>query len=167
MNARKQRLLVAAVLSGLLLAMLDQTIVGTALPEIVRDLGGADLYIWLVTAYLVPATVSVPVYARLSDRHGRRALLLTGMALFLAGSVLAGLATIGIVQFFVQGYLAPSQVGISFVTVRDALVVVPILIGVGAPSSLAVSLAGDRGMTLCGFARRGRINVYTHPARIS
>ena len=68
MDPRRQRLLIAAVLSGLLLAMLDQTIVGTALPRIVGDLDGAGLYIWLVTAYLVPATVSVPVYARLSDR---------------------------------------------------------------------------------------------------
>ena len=64
MDSRRQRLLLAAVLSGLLLAMLDQTIVGTALPRIVSDLGGPGLYIWLVTAYLVPATVSVPVYAR-------------------------------------------------------------------------------------------------------
>src|SRR3954447_9771000 len=80
----RQRWLLAAVISGLLLAMLDQTIVGTALPSIVRHLDGSHLYLWVVTAYLVAATVSLPVYARLSDRYGRRALLLTGMALFLA-----------------------------------------------------------------------------------
>ena len=83
-SPKRQRLLLAAVVSGLLLAMLDQTIVGTALPAIVRDLHGWSSYLWVVTAYLVPATVSLPVYARLSDRHGRRALLLIGMALFLA-----------------------------------------------------------------------------------
>ena len=92
LSCAAQRLLLAAVVSGLLLAMLDQTIVGTALPAIVRDLDGSSLYLWAVTAYLVPATVSLPVYARLSDRHGRRAMLLVGMGLFLAGSALAASA---------------------------------------------------------------------------
>src|SRR5262245_16148655 len=71
MSPSRQRLLLAAVMSGLLLAMLDQTIVGTALPRIVRDLGGASLYLWLVSAYLVPATVSVPIYAA-GGPSGRR-----------------------------------------------------------------------------------------------
>ena len=87
-HPKRQRLLLAAVMSGLLLAMLDQTIVGTALPTIVAQLGGSRLYVWVVTAYLVPATVSLPIYARLSDRYGRRPLLLIGMAIFLAGSAL-------------------------------------------------------------------------------
>jgi MFS family permease len=69
--ARRQRLLLAAVVSGLLLAMLDQTIVGTALPAIVGELGGSTLYLWAVTAYLIPATVSLPVYARLSQTAAR------------------------------------------------------------------------------------------------
>ena len=64
------------MLSGLLLAMLDQTIVGTALPQIVRDLGGESWYVWGITAYLVPATVLLPVFARLSDRYGRQRMLL-------------------------------------------------------------------------------------------
>ena len=89
MSPARRRWLVAAVMSGLLLAMLDQSIVGTALPKIVETLGGSDLYVWVATAYLVTATVSLPIYARLSDRHGRRALLLIGMVLFLAGSALA------------------------------------------------------------------------------
>src|SRR5690348_10754494 len=88
----RQRLLLAAVMSGLMLAMLDQTIVGTALPRVVSELDGRSLYLWVVTAYLVPATVTLPLYARLSDRYGRRALLLIGMALFLAGSAAAGVA---------------------------------------------------------------------------
>ena len=92
LTPRRQRALLAAVMSGLLLAMLDQTIVGTALPRIVEELGGSSLYIWVVTAYLVPATVSLPVYARLSDRYGRRALLLIGMVLFLLGSALSASA---------------------------------------------------------------------------
>src|SRR3954471_18460611 len=92
LSPRRERLVIAALLSGLLLAMLDQTIVGTALPRIVSELGGSSLYLWVVTAYLVPATVSLPIYARLSDRYGRRALLLVGMALFLTGSALAASA---------------------------------------------------------------------------
>ena len=88
----RRRWLLAAVMSGLLLAMLDQSIVGTALPTIVESLGGSSLYVWVATAYLVPATVSLPIYARLSDRHGRRALLLIGIVLFLAGSALAATA---------------------------------------------------------------------------
>ncbi len=60
MTPKRQRLLLVAVMSGLLLAMLDQTIVGTALPRIVGALGGTSLYVWVVTAYLVPATVSLP-----------------------------------------------------------------------------------------------------------
>ena len=88
----RQRLLLAAVMSGLLLAMLDQTIVGTALPAIVGRLDGSSLYVWVVTAYLVPATVSLPIYARLSDRYGRRALLLVGMVMFLFGSGLSAAA---------------------------------------------------------------------------
>ena len=90
LSPTRRRWLLAAVMSGLLLAMLDQSIVGTALPAIVETLGGSSLYVWVATAYLVPATVSLPIYARLSDRHGRRALLLIGMVLFLAGSGAGG-----------------------------------------------------------------------------
>src|SRR3954470_11336564 len=122
MPIARQRLLLAAVMSGLLLAMLDQTIVGTALPAIVRHLHGSSLYLWVVTAYLVAATVSLPVYARLSDRHGRRALLLTGMALFLAGSALsAGAQTMGQLVAFrgLQGLGAGALEGLSFILVAD------------------------------------------------
>jgi EmrB/QacA subfamily drug resistance transporter len=118
----RQRLLLAAVMSGLMLAMLDQTIVGTALPRIVEALDGSSLYLWVVTAYLVPATVSLPLYARLSDRWGRRRLLLIGMALFLVGSALAGLAPsmawlVG--ARAVQGAGAGALESLSFILIAD------------------------------------------------
>lgn len=122
LTPRRQRLLVAAVMSGLLLAMLDQSIVGTALPEIVHALGGEDLYLWVVTAYLVPATVTLPVYARLSDRYGRRALLLIGMVLFLTGSALAATAQTMeqlIAWRGLQGLGAGALESLSFILVAD------------------------------------------------
>src|SRR3954452_13499842 len=122
MNTNRQRLLLAAVISGLLLAMLDQTIVGTALPAIVGHLDGASLYLWVVAAYLVPATVSLPIYARLSDRYGRRALLLTGMVLFLAGSALSASAqSMGQLVAWrgLQGLGAGALEGLSFILVAD------------------------------------------------
>jgi EmrB/QacA subfamily drug resistance transporter len=121
-TVRHPRLLLAAVVSGLLLAMLDQTIVGTALPAIVGDLNGSSLYIWAVTAYLVPATVSLPVYARLSDRHGRRAMLLVGLGLFLLGSALSASAqdmTQLIAWRAVQGLGAGALESLPFILVAD------------------------------------------------
>jgi EmrB/QacA subfamily drug resistance transporter len=122
MTPFRQRLLMGAVISGLLLAMLDQTIVGTALPRIVGALGGTSLYVWVVTAYLVPATVSLPVYARLSDRYGRQRLLLIGMVLFLVGSALAGSAqdmTQLIAWRALQGLGAGALEALSFILVAD------------------------------------------------
>jgi EmrB/QacA subfamily drug resistance transporter len=118
----RRRLLLAAMLGGLLLAMLDQTIVGTALPQIVGALGGGSLYAWAITAYLIPSTVTLPLYARLSDRHGRRALLLIGMALFLLGSALS--ATAGSMAELIgfralQGTGAGALEGLSFILVTD------------------------------------------------
>ena len=122
LTPKRQRLLLAAVMSGLLLAMLDQTIVGTALPEIVGRLGGDSLYVWVVTAYLVPATVSLPIYARLSDRYGRRLLLLIGMVIFLFGSGLSAAAQSmeQLVAFrAVQGLGAGALEGLTFILVAD------------------------------------------------
>lgn len=104
--AASSRLLLFAVLGGMFLAVLDQTIVGTALPRITSELAGADIYTWVVTAYLLTSTVTVPLYGRLSDTHGRKPLLLFGVSVFLVGSALCGLAqTIGQLVAFraVQG----------------------------------------------------------------
>ncbi|WP_433055738.1 MDR family MFS transporter [Dactylosporangium sp. CS-033363] len=85
-------LLMGGLMTGMLLAALDQTIVGTALPTIVGDLGGLDHYSWVVTAYLLASTASTPLYGKISDLYGRRPVLLFAIATFLAGSLLAGLS---------------------------------------------------------------------------
>jgi EmrB/QacA subfamily drug resistance transporter len=84
--------ILAAILLGMFLGALDQTIVGPVLPKIVGDLQGADFYAWVVTAYLLTSTVSVPIYGKLSDLYGRRPLLLIGIVIFLVGSALSGLS---------------------------------------------------------------------------
>ena len=81
-----------AVMIGIFLAALDQTVVGTALPKIITDLGGNDLYTWAFTAYLLTSTISGPLYGKLSDLFGRRPIFLFGIGIFMAGSLLAGLS---------------------------------------------------------------------------
>jgi EmrB/QacA subfamily drug resistance transporter len=82
--------------SGLLLAMLlgalDQTIVSTALPTIVGELGGIDQLSWVVTAYMLAATVTIPLWGRVSDLYGRKSLFQAAIVVFLAGSALSGAA---------------------------------------------------------------------------
>src|SRR6266702_5921536 len=77
---------------ALLLAALDQTIVATALPKVVSDLGGLSNYSWVFTAYMLASTVTVPIYGKLGDIHGRRPLFLVAITIFLVGSALCGLA---------------------------------------------------------------------------
>ena len=88
-NPRARFEILFAVLLGLFLSALDQTIVGPVLPTIATDLKGADLYTWVVTAYLLTSTVTIPIYGKLSDLYGRRPLLMAGIVLFLAGSALS------------------------------------------------------------------------------
>src|ERR671927_723727 len=82
----------AGLMVTLLLAALDQTIVATALPKVVSELGGLSQYSWVFTAYMLGSTVTVPLYGKLGDVHGRRPLLLISVAIFLAGSALCGVA---------------------------------------------------------------------------
>src|SRR6478672_2323716 len=88
---------VRAAFSGLvlvmLLAALDSTIVSTALPTIVGDLGGLERLAWVVTAYLLAQTVVTPVYGKLGDLYGRKRVLQSAVVIFLAGSALCGLST--------------------------------------------------------------------------
>jgi EmrB/QacA subfamily drug resistance transporter len=82
----------AALMLGMFLAALDQTIVSTALPTIVGDLGGLNHLSWVVTSYLLASTVSTPLYGKLGDMHGRKPMFLAAILIFLAGSMLAGLS---------------------------------------------------------------------------
>src|SRR5689334_19096956 len=84
--------ILGAVMIGIFLAALDQTVVGTALPRIITDLGGNGLYTWAFTAYLLTSTISGPLYGKLSDLFGRRPVFLFGIGVFMLGSVLAGLS---------------------------------------------------------------------------
>src|SRR3954452_4505577 len=79
-------------MTALMLAALDQTIVATALPRIVSDLGGLTSYSWVFTAYMLASTVTVPLYGKLGDVHGRRPLFLVSISIFLLGSALCGFA---------------------------------------------------------------------------
>ncbi|MEU8955498.1 MFS transporter [Streptomyces sp. NPDC048518] len=83
---------IGALLLGMLLAALDQTIVSTALPTIVSDLGGMDHLSWVVTAYMLAATAATPLWGKLGDQYGRKKLFLTAIVIFLAGSALCGMA---------------------------------------------------------------------------
>ncbi|WP_411106956.1 MFS transporter [Streptomyces sp. cmx-4-9] len=83
---------VASLMLGMALVALDSTVVATAVPQIVGDLGGFSVFSWLFSGYLLAVTVSLPVYGKLSDTLGRKPVLLFGMALFLAGSLLCALA---------------------------------------------------------------------------
>ncbi|MEV7790498.1 MDR family MFS transporter [Streptomyces sp. NPDC087512] len=83
---------IGALLLGMLLAALDQTIVSTALPTIVSDLGGLEHLSWVVTAYLLAATAATPLWGKLGDQYGRKRLFQTAIAIFLVGSALCGVA---------------------------------------------------------------------------
>src|SRR6187397_2547325 len=90
-NRRRILVTFSGLLLAMLLASLDQTIVSTALPTIVGDLGGLDRLSWVVTAYLLAATVTIPLWGRASDLFGRKRLFQGAIAVFLVGSALSGM----------------------------------------------------------------------------
>src|SRR5579863_10462410 len=87
---RAKQAILGAVLLTMFLASLDQTVVGTALPRIITELNGSNLYTWVVSAYLLTSTVTVPIYGKFSDVFGRKVMLMIGVSLFLLGSWLSG-----------------------------------------------------------------------------
>ena len=111
-----------AIMLGLFLSALDQTIVGVALPRILSDLQGIELYTWVVTIYLLTATITGPIYGKLSDQFGRKWLLMFGVTVFLIGSVLSGLSQ-SMIQLIIfrglQGLGAGSLFPISLAVIGD------------------------------------------------
>src|SRR5450631_3744451 len=92
LSQRRIFLIIGALMLGMLLAALDQTIVATALPTIVGDLHGLDHLSWVVTAYLLTTTLSTPLYGKISDLYGRKKIFQVAIVIFLVGSALSGLA---------------------------------------------------------------------------
>ncbi|MEV0810509.1 MDR family MFS transporter [Micromonospora sp. NPDC050200] len=124
LNARQIRLLMFGLMTGMLLAALDQTIVGTALPTIVGELGGINHYSWVVTAYLLASTASTPLYGKMADLYGRRPVFLFSIGTFLLGSLLAGLSqnmTQLIVTRGIQGLGAGGLMTLAFTIISDVV----------------------------------------------
>jgi EmrB/QacA subfamily drug resistance transporter len=132
MARHDRRLTVTALLLSMFMAAMEATVVGTAMPTVIADLGGLSLYGWVGSAYLLASTVSVPVYGKLADVYGRKPLLLFGIALFLVGSLASGGA-----QTIVTLILARAVQGL----------------GAGAMQPIATTVVGD----LFAIEERGRV----------
>lgn len=114
----------SGLMAGMLLAALDQTIVSTALPTIVGELGGLDHLSWVVTAYLLTTTVSTPLYGKLSDLYGRKVMFQLAIVIFLTGSVLCGLAqNLGQLILFrgIQGVGGGGLMAMAFAIIGDVV----------------------------------------------
>ena len=86
-DPRRRRAVTIALLLVTALASFEATVVSTAMPTIIGDLGGLALYSWVFSIYLMTATVMMPIYGRLADIYGRRRILLTAVSVFLAGAI--------------------------------------------------------------------------------
>jgi EmrB/QacA subfamily drug resistance transporter len=118
------RTIIIGILLAMFLAAVDQTIVATALPTIGRDLGDEHLLSWIVTAYLLTSTAVTPLYGKLSDIVGRRAMLLTAIAIFVAGSVLCAVSptmTILIIARAVQGVGGGGLISLAQTIIADVV----------------------------------------------
>jgi len=93
MTAKRRWAVTIGIMTGMFLAALEATVIGTAMPTVIASLGGLNHYSWVFSAYLITSTVTVPVWGKLSDIYGRRVLYQVGIAIFLLGSVLSGFST--------------------------------------------------------------------------
>src|SRR5439155_1264098 len=133
-SRRTVTLILAGLLAGLLLGFMDVTIVSTAGPTIISELGGLSLYAWVFSAFLIVQTVTIPIFGKLSDLYGRKRLFLLGVIVFMAGSVLSGAS-----QSIVELVLFRAVQGLGF--------------GAFVPTTIAI--AGD----MFPPERRGRVVV--------
>ncbi len=122
LSHRAKMEVLVAVMLGLFLGALDQTIVGPALPTIATDLSGNDYYVWAVTIYLLTSTISVPFWGKLSDIYGRKPIFMIGIVIFLIGSALSGLSqNMGMLILFrgIQGIGAGSLFPVALAVIGD------------------------------------------------
>ena len=119
---KNQKFIVAGLLLGILMASMDNTIVATAMGTIVSDLGGFDKFIWVTSAYMVATMAGMPIFGKLSDMYGRKRFFIFGLAVFLLGSALCGMAN-SIVQLSIfraiQGIGGGALMPIAFTIVFD------------------------------------------------
>ena len=122
MSRRQTSLVVVGIMVSLFMASMESTVVATAMPTIVSELGGLAIYSWVFSAYMLASTTTVPIYGKLSDIYGRRPLYAVAMALFLTGSLLAGSADSmnQLILFrLVQGLGAGGLQPLAFIMVGD------------------------------------------------
>jgi EmrB/QacA subfamily drug resistance transporter len=122
MSSRRRLAVTLGVITGMFLAALEATVVGTAMPTVIASLGGLNHYSWVFSAYLITSTITVPVWGKLSDLYGRRLLFQLGIAVFLLGSVLSGMAgtmTQLIAYRAVQGLGAGALVPLAMTIIGD------------------------------------------------
>src|SRR5687768_15936208 len=150
-SRRRRRAITAGLLLGMGLGALEATVVGTAMPTVIATLGGLAHYSWVFSAYLLTSTASVPIWGRLSDLYGRRRMYLLGVAVFLAGSALSGVAgtmTQLIVFRAIQGLGAGAVIPLSMTivgelyTLQERARVQALFSGVWGVSSIAGPLVG-------------------------
>ncbi|MGI8640094.1 MAG: MDR family MFS transporter [Pyrinomonadaceae bacterium] len=122
MSSRRRWAVTVGVMTGMFIAALEATVVGTAMPTVIASLGGLNHYSWVFSAYLVTSTVTVPVWGKLSDIYGRRLLYQIGIAIFLLGSVLSGMSdtmTQLIIFRAIQGLGAGALVPLAMTIIGD------------------------------------------------
>jgi len=151
LSRRRRWAVTGGVMLGMVLAALEATVVGTAMPTVIATLGGLDRYSWVFSAYLLTSTVSVPVWGRLSDLFGRRNLYLVGVFFFLLGSALSG-ASQSILQLIafraIQGLGAGALIPLSMTingdiyTVAERARIQGLFSGVWGLASIIGPLAG-------------------------
>lgn len=118
----KRPLVLASVMVGMFLSAIEATIVATAMPSIVADLGGFSLYSWVFSAYLLTMATTVLIFGKLSDIYGRKPIYMTGILIFLCGSTLSGFSTsmnMLIISRFIQGLGAGALMPMATTIVGD------------------------------------------------